>query len=172
MDIMEFTGCCMHLHNKKNFRCSDLEISYLFERMALGDFGINLTENKGKNDTNITTVNPCTEDYNYTSSPNQTAFMEDHQPQGQTIWLPITIAVAVVLVIGLFAIVVIVVKKRKLNSVRMMGLIGWLSRVRGSISSYFNCYGEPKDHSNDMERMPTEERLLPEDNTSKANIAG
>ena len=92
--------------------------------MALGDFGINLTENKGKNDTNITTVNPCTEDYNYTSSPNQTAFMEDHQPQGQTKLLPITIAVAVVLVIGLFAIVVIVVKKRKLNSVRMMGLIG------------------------------------------------
>ena len=40
----------------------------------------------------------------------------------------------------------------------------WLGHVRRSISSYPNSYGRPKDHLNEMERMPTE------DNTSKENM--
>ena len=79
-----------------------------FYRMVLDDFGINLTENKGKNDTNISTVDPCTED----------------QPQDQTIWLTIKIAIAVIVVIGLFVIGLIIVKKRKWLRGKMMGLIG------------------------------------------------
>lgn len=82
----------------------------------MDDFGINLTERKGKNDTNISTVNPCTED----------------QPQGQTIWLTIKIAIAIIGVIGLFVICVIIVKKRKWLRGKMMGLIG--------VISYFNIY--------------------------------
>ena len=89
--------------------------------MALGDHGIKSTENKGINNTNISSVNPITEDYNYTNqSPNQTAFMGDHQPQGQTIWIPITIAVVVILVTGL---VIIVAKKRKWFRGKIMALI-------------------------------------------------
>lgn len=87
--------------------------------MALKDFGISLTEEKGTNDTNISTVNPWTKDFNYTSSPNLTASMEDHKLQDQTRWLPILIAVPVVLVIGVF-----IVKKRKWFHEKTMGLIG------------------------------------------------
>ena len=90
-----------------------------FFRMALKDFGISLTGEKGTNDTNISTVNPWTKDFNYTSSPNLTASMEDHKLQDQTRWLPILIAVPVVLVIGVF-----IVKKRKWFHEKTMGLIG------------------------------------------------
>ena len=83
------------------------------------DFGISLTEEKGTNDTSISTLNPWMKDYNYTSSPNLTAFIEDHKPQDQRRWLPIPIAVPVVLVIGVF-----IVKKRKWFREKTMGLIG------------------------------------------------
>lgn len=97
-------------------------ILFSFYRMALKDHGIITTEDKGKNDTNISTVNHFTEDYNYTTqSPNQTAFMGNHQSQGQTIWIPITIAVVVILVIVL---VIIVAKKKKWFRGKIMGLIG------------------------------------------------
>ena len=89
--------------------------------MALGDHGIISTEDKGKNNTNISTVKPITEDYNYTTqSTNQTAFMGDHQPQGQTICITITITLVVILVTGL---VFIVVKNRKWFRGKIMALI-------------------------------------------------
>ena len=112
--------CCLGDCSGPRFSCS-------FFRMALGDFGINLTENKGKNDTNITTVNPCTEDYNYTSSPNQTAFIGDHQPQDEATCLQITIAMAILGAV-LFVIGVIVVKKRNWFREKMMGMIGVLTK--------------------------------------------
>lgn len=124
--------------------CDDPGFCCSFYRMALGEHGIKLTEDKGKNDTSIGTVNPITEDYNLTTqSPNQTAFMGDHQPQGQTIWIPITIAVVVILVTGL---VIIVAKKRK-----------WFR----SISSYFCPHEHPEDRLNKKEQVPAEEQLLP-----------
>ena len=85
--------------------------------MALDIFGIKLTVDKGINDT----VNSWT-DYNYTSpnfNSNQTAFMVDHQLQGQEKWIPIT----VVLVICLFAIgIIIIIKKKTWFRETMMGL--------------------------------------------------
>ena len=96
--------------------------------MALGDHGIRST----KNNTTISSVNPITEDYNYTNqSPNQTVFMGDHQSQGQTIWIPIIIAVVVILVIVL---VIIVAKKRKWFRGKIMGLIGVFTYL------YINMY--------------------------------
>ena len=101
----------------------------------MGDHGIISTENMGKNNTNISSVNPITEDYNYTNqSPNQTAFMGDHQPQGQTIWIPITIAVVVILVTGL---VIIVAKKRKWFRGKIMALIRVFTYLHINICLYF-----------------------------------
>lgn len=92
-----------------------------FYRMALGNHGIRSTEDEGKKDSNISAVNLITEDYNYTThSPNQTAFMGDQQPKGKKIWIPISIAVVVILVIGL---VIIVAMKRKWFRGKMMALI-------------------------------------------------
>lgn len=95
--------------------------------MALIDFGILLTKYGGINDTTISTVYPGTEKYNYTSSPNQTAFIGDHQPQDEATCLQITIAMAILGAV-LFVIGVIVVKKRKWFREKMMGLIGVITK--------------------------------------------
>lgn len=98
--------------------------------MTLENFGINLTKHKDKNytntSTNISTVNPWTEDHNYTTSPdvnsNQTEFMGGLNLQDQRTWIPIAIVVGVGLVICIA--IAFIIKKRKwfCEKMHMMGL--------------------------------------------------
>lgn len=89
------------------------------------------------NDTKICTVDPWTGDYNHTRSfnldSNQTALMGDHRLQGQITWIPI--AIAVVLVIFLVIGIIIIIKKKTWFREKMMGLP--LIKVITHLQMYF-----------------------------------
>lgn len=93
--------------------------------MTLNSLKVRVLRNKdGINDTMICTVDPWTGDYNHTRSlnldSNQTALMRDHWLQGQETWIPI--AIAVVLVIFLVIGIIIIIKKKTWFRETMMSL--------------------------------------------------